>query len=81
MRLEGMFKDWMNLLPEQREQFYSTYREKRERDLLEANPLKEPKSSGFNLMASLTPEEKSLMKQLGLTPAAIAKLKNSLSKG
>ena len=69
MRLEDLYQNFMQLPAEEQELFVRRYREKRARDL-EAEPIKKrgrSKGTSSSSRAKLSPDEKALLKSLGLT--------------
>lgn len=78
MKLEQMFPDFLYMTFEQQRYFVRNYRLQRETDMQKTPPpRKRGKSSAFS---TLSPEMKELVKELGLTPAAIKQLKASMEK-
>ena len=71
MKLEQMYSNFMEMTPSERMEFYEKYSEKRRKDM------EKPPTYGRKKAAStgLSPSEKAIAKELGLTAKEIKLLK------
>lgn len=77
MRLEQLYFNFGDALPEEQLAFISSYRLRRAQDLEKSVPSKKKTTTSTKIKLELTPEEKMIMKMLGLKQKDVIALREA----